>query len=194
MLPGSGADDRGDPVLRPGMSTQMRTLVAVTSTIASLGLVFSASASPSHVERHGPSRLGVEGIVSDWDADAPSITVEDPDVHGGTRAVRRVLRRLPELDVAIGPRTRIVTDDDEGGRERISADDLFAELDASADDLDVEVQGQLAAPVDPAAGSPPVITAKRIVLHVPAPDQADDGSDLPDDGPPPPDPGAVPVL
>ena len=173
---------------------RQRTLVAVTTTLATLGLVLSASAAPSshsgrHAERQAPLRLTLEGVISDWDADAPSITVEDPDVFGGNRAARRLVRTLGDVDLGIGPRTRIVTEDDEGVRERITADDLFAELDESADDLDVEVRGLLVPGGPRVRDAAPQITAKRIVLHLPAPDEADDGSALPDDDAPPPDEG-----
>lgn len=179
---------------------RQRTLVAVTTTLATLGLVISASAAPPHAERPAPARVTVDGIVGDWDADASSITVTDPDVHGGSRSARRVLRSLDEIDLDIGPRTRIVTEDADGVRERIDAETLFADLEASVDDLEVEAAALVARGA--ARDAAPAVTAKRIVLYLPAPDDvtdpaddpSDDPADLVDDGtagapaPPPPSP------
>lgn len=168
---------------------RQRTLVAVTTTLATLGLVLTASAAPqSHSDRPAPARVTIDGLAGDWDADASSITIVDPDVHGGSRAARRVLRSLDEIDLAIGPRTRIVTEDEDGVRERIDAETLFADLDASADDLEIEAGALVARGAGAADAADPVVTAKRIVVYLPP---ADDATDPADDSPDDPEPPAA---
>lgn len=174
---------------------RQRTLVALTTTLATLGVVLTASAAPpSHADRPAPARVTLEGVVSEWDADAPSITLEDPDVYGGSRSARRSLRSLDEVELGIGPRTRIVTEDDDGVRERIDAEELFAALDDSVEDLDLEAVGLVERRADRVAGTAPKVTAKRIVLHLPAldaedVDEGDADEDLSDT---PPGPGGEP--
>lgn len=167
---------------------RQRTLVATVSTLATLGLVLTASAAPSsHATRPAPARVTIDGLAADWDADASTITIADPDIHGGSRAARRVLRSLDEIDLTVGPRTRIVTEDEDGVRERIDADALFAELDASADDLEIEA-GALVARGDAAADADaPVVTAKRLVVYLPPTDDLADPGDEGTDDPAPPE-------
>lgn len=135
--------------------------------------------------------------MSDWDADAPSLTVEDPDVFGGPRAVRRALRALPELEIGFGPRTRLYIEDEDGGRERVTTDELVMELEESSDDLDVEAFGISVVPRPETADqdAQPRLTAKRIVLHANLPDDVDDDApgtsgETPDPDGPPRGPGA----
>ena len=164
-----------------------RSVVVFSTALATLGLALNAAtAHPGRHERPAPARVTVEGLVFDWDAGATALTVDDPDVHGAARPARRLLRSAGEVRIDIGPKTRIVTEDDAGDRERVTAADLFAELDASAEDLEVEASGLLVTPAaGPRSGATPEITAKRVVVYLPAADAADpadDGSDLPDDG------------
>lgn len=162
---------------------RQRTLVTVATALATLGLVLTASAAPQpHAERPGAARVTIDGVAGDWDAGASSITVLDPDVHGGSRAARRVLRSLDEIELGVGPRTRIVTEDADGVRERIDADALFADLDDSAGDLDVEASALVERRASRRDGAVPTVTAKRIVLYLPAPEDATDpGADPADD-------------
>lgn len=169
---------------------RQRTLVAVTTTLATLGLVLTASAAPqSHSNRAAPVRVTVDGLAGDWDADASSLTVLDPEVHGGSRAARRVLRSLDEIDLGIGARTRIVTEDEAGVRERIDAETLFADLEESGEDLEVEATALVARRAVRRDGGAPLITAKRIVLYLSAVDDdvTDDAPDPADDAPSPED-------
>jgi len=169
---------------------RQRTLVTVTTAVATLGLVLTASAAPqSHAERPGAARVTIDGLAGDWDADAASLTIVDPDVHGGSRAARRVLRSLDEIELGIGPRTRVIVEDEDGVRERIDAEELFAELDDGAEDLEVEATALVERRAGRRSGTAPAITAKRIVLYSAATEEpdADAGSDLPDRAPEPDD-------
>lgn len=187
------------------MST--RALVAVATALITVGLTFGASAAPKpRAERPAPAQAIVEGQVVDWSAAARSLTIADPRVVGGSRRVQRMLRPLDEVRVAIGPRTRIVAEDADGLRARIGAGELFAELDESAEVLSVTVGATVTTRTGRRAGAGPRVTAKRIVLHLPAPEDGeadlgdeepgegdgdggvDPGDPAPDDGPPA-DPG-----
>ena len=157
-----------------------RSLVAVTATLATLGVALTALGAPStHHERHAPPRVHLAGTVVDWDADAGSLTLEAPDVWGGARAVRHLLGAATEVDLVVGPRTRIFTDDDQGLAARIGADELFADLEGSAEDLEVDAAGRIApgAPRDPDAV--PTLNVQRLILHLPASDEAGDEVDGP---------------
>lgn len=165
---------------------RQRTLVAATTALATLGLVLTASAAPRpHAPRSAPApapaRVLVDGLAGDWDADASYLTVIDPDVRGGSRAARRLLRARDEIDLGIRPATRIVTEDADGVRERIDADTLFADLDESADDLEVEATALVGRRAGRRGRAALTVTAKRIVLHLPADVEADPGDDPIDD-------------
>ena len=134
----------------------------------------------------------VDGLAGDRDADASRLTVVDPDVHGGSRAARRLLRARDEIDLAIVPATRIVTEDADGVRERIDADTLFADLDESLDDVNVEATALVGRRAGRRGRAVLTVTARRIVVHLPADvevDPADDPVDdpSPEDGDPLPD-------
>ena len=92
--------------------------------------------------------------------------------------------------LGIGPRTRIVAEDEDGVRERIDADVFFAELDASEETLEVAVTASVARRAGRRAGVAPTITAKRIVLHLPA--SAGDGDEDDDEDPDPEGVGPAP--
>ena len=181
------------------MST--RALVAVATALITAGLAFGASAAPTpRAERPAPAQAVVEGQVVDWSAAARSLTIADPRVVGGSRRVQRMLRPLDEVRVAIGPRTRIVAEGDDGVRARIRAGALFAELDESAEVLSVTVGATVAPRTGRRAGAGPRVTATRIVLQLPAPGDGDgdlgdedpgegDGDGEPDPGEPPTDDG-----
>lgn len=181
---------------------RIRTLMAVATALVVLGVSFDAVASSrSRAERPGPASATLHGPVVDWSATAASLTIDDPRVTGGPRAVRRALRALDEVAVLIGPRTRILAEDEDGVRERIDAAVLFAELDGSDETLEVAVVatvGRRTSPRPGAAARPgasPKLTAKRIVLFLPP--LAEDGGEELDEGDPDAsggegDPGDVP--
>jgi hypothetical protein len=154
-----------------------RPLAVVTAALAAGGLLLTtAAASPG--ER--PSRpLTAEGLVAEWDAAAGTVLLEDAELSGGPKHLRRALRRVDEVELGIGPRTRIVIED-EAGRERISLEDLFAELDAAGEGAEVHARGRLAAGAGPSAGAVPELAASRVVVELPAPDDEGDWGD--DDG------------
>lgn len=167
---------------------RQRTLVVIATAAATLGLALTASAAPQQqAERTGPppSRVSLGGVVVDWDADGESLVLEEPEAYGGSRAVRRLIRSADEVTLDIGPRTRIVVEHDDGLRERIPVEELVEELELSLADLDVEAQGLVARGAHRRAAGPVHVSAKRIVLFLPGPDEADDESDLPDEGEPP---------
>lgn len=172
-----------------------RSLVAVSATLATLGLALTAVAAPSsHRERHVPPRVHLSGIVSDWDADAGSITVEDAEVWGAPRRVRRALGAAPAIELTIGPRTRILTEDDDGLRAVTDEGDLFTAIEDSEDDLEVEAAGVVSPRVSRDPDAPPLVVARRIVLHLPSADDlgddpGDDTGDAPDAEAPPDDAG-----
>ena len=158
----------------------------MTTTLATLGLVLTASAAPRpHAQRSAsappPARVMVDGLAGDWDADASHLTVVDPDVHGGSRAARRLLRARDEIDLGIVPATRIVTEDADGVRERIDADTLFADLDESLDDVNVEAAALVRRRAGRRGAAVLTITAKRIVVHLPADVEADPADESVDD-------------
>ena len=185
------------------MST--RALVAVATALIAAGLTFGASAAPTpRAERPAPAQVIVEGQVVDWSAGGRWLTIADPRVVGGSRRAHRVLRPHDEVRVAIGPRTRIAVEDDDGVRARIGAGSLVAVLDESAEVLSVTVGATVAPRTGRRAGAGPRVTAKRIVLHLPAPGDGDadlgeeesaggdgetDPGDPPIDDGPPVDPG-----
>jgi hypothetical protein len=182
-----------------------RTLVAVATALVTFGLAFDATASPkSRADRPAPAPTSLEGPVVDWDASVPSLTIDDPEVLGGSRAVRRTLRALEEVPLGIGPRTRFVAEDEDGVRERIDAEVFFAELDESEETLEIAVVASVGRRVARRPGAAPPVTAKRIVLYLPLsagegddpdgeePDDSggwgDTGDPLPDDEGAPPGP------
>lgn len=159
-----------------------RTLVAVATALVTFGLTFGATASPTpRAERPAPAPATLGGQVVDWNPAVPSLTIEDPDVIGGSRGVRRMLRALDEVPLAIGTRTRIVAEDDDGARERIDADVLFAELDDSEEMLSVTVVASVVRRAGRREGVAPGVSAKRVVLHLPA--SAEDDGELGDEEP-----------
>ncbi|MBJ7456434.1 MAG: hypothetical protein JHC74_10280, partial [Thermoleophilia bacterium] len=85
----------------------------MATALVTFGLALDATASPkSRADRPAPVPTSLEGPVVDWDASVPSLTIDDPEVLGGSRAVRRTLRALEEVALGIGPRTRIVAEDE----------------------------------------------------------------------------------
>lgn len=155
-----------------------RTLVAVATALVTFGIALDATASPkSRVDRPAPP-TSLEGPVVDWDASVPSLTIDDPEVLGGSRASRRTLRALEEVALGIGPRTRIVAEDENGVRERIDADVFFAELDESEETLEIAAVASVGRRVARRPGVSPPVTAKRIVLYLPlSSDDAGDGDE-----------------
>lgn len=161
-----------------------RTLVAVATALVTFGIALDATASPkSRVDRPAPAPTSLEGPVVDWDASVPSLTIDDPEVLGGSRASRRTLRALEEVALGIGPRTRIVAEDENGVRERIDADVFFAELDESEETLEIAAVASVGRRVARRPGVSPRVTAKRIVLYLPlSVDDAEEGdAEDPDD-------------
>lgn len=162
----------------------MRTsIIVVTATLATLGTTLSAAAAHGHADRRSDrhadrngGHVSVEGTAFDWDADAGSLTLDGVRLRGGPRALRRAVREGDELDVGVGPRTRLVTEDDEGVRTRVTPGEMFAALDDATGDVTVEGTATL-----PVAGLPdtgaPAVTGVRIVVHLPAADEADPADD-----------------
>ncbi len=161
---------------------RQRTVIALIAVLATLGVVLTAAAAPSrHAGTRPPARVALEGGVVDWDAQASSLTLAEPSVTGGPRALRRALRALDVVEVAIGRRTRILSEDADGVRERIAPGDLFAELDDDVDGLDAEVVALVARSTRRGSAAARSITAKRIVVYLPvSDDEGETGEDDPD--------------
>jgi hypothetical protein len=128
----------------------------------------------------------VDGVAVDWDAGAGTVTLDSPEFSGAPRKLRRALRRAGEADLRVGPRTRIVTEDADGAHERITADDLWTELDATVDDVEVEARGRLVASSLAGPDGVPAVVATKVLVTLPAAgddsgDEGDDPGAFPDD-------------
>ncbi|WP_217923928.1 hypothetical protein [Miltoncostaea oceani] len=149
--------------------------------------VLGAIAAPArHAAPPAPRTLpvAVEATAAGWDAARGALVLTEVAPVRGARPARRALRAVRRLPAAVTPTTVIVAEDEEGYRERLTPDELVAELDAAEDEVLAEVSGRLRLPAArggrPAAGARPTLTAARIVVHLPPPAEGDDpyGDDI----------------
>jgi hypothetical protein len=122
--------------------------------------------------------VGVEGEAASWNASRGTITlVEATPVRGG-RAARRAVSSARRLVVRLGPATAVVAEDEDGYRERLAPEDLFAELDDASEDLLVEASGRLTiTPATRARAGRATLAARRIVVLLPPLDEDDPYAD-----------------
>lgn len=127
--------------------------------------------------------VAVEGAAASWNAARSTIALAEAAPVRGPRFARRAVASARRLVVTLAPSTVLVTEEDDGYRERVEAADLFAVLDEWDEALGVEASGRLTVP-RPGRGRA-TLAAKRVIVHLPPPDEddpyADDVEGLPDD-------------
>jgi len=162
-----------------------RSLVAVSATLVVLGASLTAAASPAVPPlKRPPATAHAAGVVAGWDAGASVIAIVDPDVWGAPKAVRRAVRAGAGVEVTIGRRTRIIGEDPDGVRAPMSAAELFDRLDDGGLESDVEAFGRVAKGAVPGPDRMVDVTATRLIVHLPPPEDGDwgDGGDPGDGG------------
>lgn len=147
----------------------------------------TALAAPkAHAPAARTAPVAVEGQAASWSEGRSTIALAEAIPVRGPRFARRAVSTARRLVVGLGPSTVIVGEDEDGYRERLVREDLFAELDDAGEDLLVEATGRLTVPRR--GGGRVVLAARRVIVHLPAPDggddpYADDVEGLPDDPP-----------
>ncbi len=131
----------------------------------------------------------VEGDAASWNAAKGTISLSDATtLAGAPKAARKAVRAARRVTVVLGPGVVVVGEDEEGLREVLTPDDMFAALDAAEDDVVVEAAGRLAPPAPRRArGGATVLTAKKVIVLLPPADGDDpygeDIDGLPEDPP-----------
>jgi hypothetical protein len=128
----------------------------------------------------------VEGSAVAGNPARSTISLAEARAVRGPRTARRAVGALRRLAVGIAPSTVLVTEEEDGYRERVERDDLFAILDDAGEALPVEASGRLTIPR--AGRGRATLAARRVIVHLPPADEgddpyADDVEGLPDDPP-----------
>jgi len=167
-----------------------RCLPPVAAAALAVCTITAMAAPARHAPAPGPRTVpvAVEGTAAAWDAGAGTLALSDAVALRGPRVAKRAVAGAARVRVVTTPATVLIGEDDEGYRERIAPEVLFDELDGADADVVVAVSGRLAVPTAKRARSGrPVLTAAKVIVHLP-PTDADDpyGDDidgLPAEGP-----------
>jgi hypothetical protein len=164
-------------------------LLRVASLAALLIAVCAVAAVAAPRAQAPPPRAvaaAVEGSAAAWDPARSTFSLAGATTVRGPRAARRAVGSLRRLVVRLGPATALVTEEEDGYRERVEPDALFALLDDAPRAPALEASGRLSIPRS--ARGRATLSARRVIVHLPATaggedPYADDVEALPDDPP-----------
>jgi hypothetical protein len=148
-----------------------RSIAVLSSALVLLAASLSAATAAPSPKPHGKApapaaRTLVDGVASDWDAGRRLVSLDAPDVAKGPKTLRRAVRRGVTITLKVTAGTRLIAVDADGHRARITAAELFDELDLAEDEVDVEASGRVPRLVRPAVGEI-VVPASRLVVYLP---------------------------
>ncbi len=163
-----------------------RPFIAIAAALAVLAGSLSAAVAAPHAKARGKApaapavRTLVDGVASDWDAAAGTVALDAAQLRGGPKALRRAVRRGAAVTVTVGASTRIVVEDADGVRSRVTASELFDDLDLAEDDVDVEASARVPRTAR-ASGGQVTLPATRVVAYLPPAAEDDPATDEGDD-------------
>jgi hypothetical protein len=163
-----------------------RWVIALAAALAVLaGSLSAATAAPRAAARakapKAPAvRALVDGVASDWDAAAGTVDLDAAALRGGPAALRRAVRRGAAVTVTVGPSTRIVVQDADGVRSRVTAGELFDALDLAEDDVELEASARVPRTARARRGTV-TLRATRVVAYLPPAATDEPGADEGDD-------------
>jgi hypothetical protein len=165
-----------------------RPLVALTAALAVAGASLTAATAARSHGKAVPSKaanvvhLQLDGAATNWSAARGTVTLGGARVSGAPKAVRRAIRRGAAVTLRLSAATRVVVEDGEGTRSRVTAAALFDELDLADGEVAVEAGGRVARTAR-ASGGRVVIPATRVVAYLPPVAEDDPDTDLGEEDP-----------